>query len=114
MSEPYFTFTKDKKTGKFDILGPIEFMKKGNHVTVTKADGSESEAILGEIGKPFIAKFGPLAGSEVAIGKIATKQESQQGDRPRPTKKCWECGQEFSFHDAQVNDGDWNDSYCGC
>jgi hypothetical protein len=31
-----------------------------------------------------------------------------------PTKRCWECGCEFTFGQAKRNDGDWGDSYCGC
>lgn len=31
-----------------------------------------------------------------------------------PTKRCWECGKEFTFAQAKRNDGDWRDSYCGC
>jgi hypothetical protein len=30
------------------------------------------------------------------------------------TKRCWECGRQFTQHDARTNDGDWSDSYCGC
>ncbi len=30
------------------------------------------------------------------------------------TKRCWECGRSFTFHDAKSNGGDWHDSYCGC
>ena len=29
-------------------------------------------------------------------------------------KRCWECGRMFTYADAKRNDGDWNDSYCGC
>jgi hypothetical protein len=31
-----------------------------------------------------------------------------------PTKRCWECGNEFTFSQAKRNDGDWKDGYCGC
>lgn len=31
-----------------------------------------------------------------------------------PTKRCWECGKEFTFAQAKRNGGDWRDSYCGC
>ena len=30
------------------------------------------------------------------------------------TKRCWECGREFTRGDAYRNEGDWNDGYCGC
>ena len=30
------------------------------------------------------------------------------------TKRCWECGGTFTYADAKRNDGDWQDSYCGC
>ena len=31
-----------------------------------------------------------------------------------PTKRCWECGCEFTFAQAKKNGGEWRDSYCGC
>jgi hypothetical protein len=31
-----------------------------------------------------------------------------------PTKRCWECGCEFTFAQAKSHGGDWRDSYCGC
>jgi hypothetical protein len=31
-----------------------------------------------------------------------------------PTKVCWECGRVFTYAECKRNDGDWNESYCGC
>lgn len=36
------------------------------------------------------------------------------GQGGAPTKRCWECGCEFTYSDAKRRDGDWSDSYCGC
>lgn len=30
------------------------------------------------------------------------------------TKRCWECGREFTSYDAYRNEGDWSNGYCGC
>lgn len=29
-------------------------------------------------------------------------------------RQCWECGCPFTWADANNNDGDWNEGYCGC
>lgn len=52
----------------------------------------------------------------VAPDKLAAAQaivEALKGTSA-PTKRCWECGCEFTFAQAKRNDGDWRDSYCGC
>ena len=41
--------------------------------------------------------------------------------QPKPvykpeTKRCWECGCEFTYAECRRNGGDWNENggYCGC
>ena len=41
--------------------------------------------------------------------------------QPKPeykpeTKRCWECGMEFTYAECKRNGGDWNENggYCGC
>jgi hypothetical protein len=35
---------------------------------------------------------------------------------PPQTKRCWECGREFTYAECKRNSGDWNENggYCGC
>jgi hypothetical protein len=52
----------------------------------------------------------------VAQDKLAAAQavvNALKGTGPA-TKRCWECGCEFTFAQAKRNDGDWKDGYCGC
>ena len=30
------------------------------------------------------------------------------------TRKCWECGCDFTWRECKANDGEWSDFYCGC
>lgn len=30
------------------------------------------------------------------------------------TQVCWECGCSFTYRECKANDGEWNESYCGC
>lgn len=52
----------------------------------------------------------------VAPDKLAAAQnvvEALKGTSA-PTKRCWECGCEFTFAQSKRGDADWRDSYCGC
>lgn len=40
------------------------------------------------------------------------KEDKKEDDGP--TKTCWECGCAFTYRFAKKNEGDWQDSYCGC
>ena len=44
------------------------------------------------------------------VGAAPAKAAHNHG----PTKTCWECGRRFTYFDCKRNDGDWNESYCGC
>ena len=101
-------FTKNKQSGKYDVIGPVEEMIVGKDVTVTKADGTVTTVVLHTASKPFVAKFGPNAGKQVCIGACTSKKDRG------PTKVCWECGREFTQYDANTSDGSWFESHCGC
>ena len=42
------------------------------------------------------------------------RSSSHSHSTSSPTKRCWECGCEFTFAQSKKGDGDWGDSYCGC
>jgi|GEM_PF-5920650 len=87
-----FTFTKNKKTGNFDVIGPANQMREGATVTVTKRSGETKTVTLGRVGRSFRAKFGPLQGQQAAIAKIAhngqysARERYQMGDMYKGTK----------------------------
>lgn len=66
------TFTKNKQTGKYDVIGLADQMEEGATVAVTKADGSTSTVTLGRVSRPFTGKFGQLKGKRCAIASIAS------------------------------------------
>lgn len=39
---------------------------------------------------------------------------SEKASDTAATKRCWECGCQFTQHDARSRGGDWRESYCGC
>lgn len=47
----------------------------------------------------------------VTEAPVSERQSRNDGSQ---TKRCWECGCAFTYGDAKRNDGDWQDSYCGC
>jgi hypothetical protein len=104
------SFTKNKTTGAYDIIGPTELLKEGASVTVTTKDGGTRSVICGRPTKPFVAKFGPLAGQTVSIAvckpaastypgtsrahprRNGTYECEECGDRVFPGTTCWETG----------------------
>lgn len=53
-----------------------------------------------------------MARKLVAGAAVAVPRARYTGSQN--TKRCWECGRQFTYSDAKRNDGDWRDSYCGC
>jgi hypothetical protein len=47
------------------------------------------------------------AKAQALVGTVPAKTGGE-------TKRCWECGNTFTYADAKANNGDWKDSYCGC
>lgn len=62
---------------------------------VAPEKAEEAQAIVAGAGPAKARSFGARSGSA-------------------PTKRCWECGCSFTYGQAKANDGDWQDSYCGC
>lgn len=81
----------------------------GARVTVTKASGETKSETIGQV---------LWTGADKSTGQtISLCTIRRQANGPRAggeTKTCWECGCTFSYADCRANDGDWQDSYCGC
>lgn len=76
-----FSFTKDKRTGDYDVIGPANSMREGETVTVTKKSGQTKQVKLGRVSRPFTAKFGPLKGQQAAIAKVASNGRMSSRER---------------------------------
>jgi hypothetical protein len=93
------TYTMNKQTGAFDIIGPVESLREGATVVVTKKDGRTATVVVGPVSKPFIAKFGPCTGKQVAIAKVGfSNGGNASGGRGRGRGRggryeCDECGE---------------------
>lgn len=66
------TFTKNKQTGKFDIIG--QGLVEGATVTVAKKDGSTTTVTIGKPSREFVAKFGPNEGKKVSIAPVVSSK----------------------------------------
>ena len=109
------TWTKDKRTGDFAVIGLAEDLQAGRTVEVHKKDGTSSNVQLVKVGKSFTAKFGKHEGEQVAIATVAPRRfGGSNGGSSGATKRCWECGCAFTYAECKRNDGDWQDGYCGC
>lgn len=95
-------FTKNKRTGRFDVIGPVSELRVGN-VIVTKKDGSTSEVEVLRLSRPFVAKFGPNEGKECVIGTVAdrrTDHTSQYCGYPCPVTGLKCCPENGPCHDC--------------
>ena len=83
------SYTKNKQTGYFDIIGPSSEMVEGRTVTVTLASGATKRVTVGKVSKPFEARFGANVGKSVCIAKIMSSGSavSRNGGNV-----CAECG----------------------
>ncbi len=105
------------KEDKWAVFGPASEVKVGT-VTVTKKDQSTKQERVVAVSKSFNVDgvphcYGYLE-EKKAEGQASTPQVSKPQRGNAQTKQCWECGRRFTYADAKANDGDWNDSYCGC
>lgn len=87
------SFTKNKNTGNWDVIGPVAEIEEGCFCKVTKADGSTTTVTIGKVSKAFIAKFGPHKGKECVIGTVKEEKSSASyGGKAPGGRKCPECG----------------------
>jgi hypothetical protein len=108
------TFTKNKQTGAYDVIGPEAAMREGYSVEVTKKDGTITIVTLGRVSRPFTAKFGPCAGMKVAIASVIPSA-SDLGRVRQPvtsystgTREC-SCGKRSGIW---FDGGEWVCSSC--
>lgn len=99
------TFTKNKQTGNWDIIGPeVARSREGDTLTVTKSSGETTTVNIGRPSKIFLAKFGRHAGQRVAIARVKKSSPKKRRiwvgmDCPCCDSEpldhnlsCWECG----------------------
>jgi hypothetical protein len=65
------TFTKNKQTGAYDVIGSPDEIRAGGWCEVSKKSGGVERVPISRVSKPFTAKFGPNEGQTVVIGTIA-------------------------------------------
>jgi hypothetical protein len=87
----------------------LDFWKPVSEIRITKTyQRRESNNFYGrkqDLGYPT------LSGIRNFIEK---KRSEEKSGVQEETKRCWECGCSFTKQDARSNQGDWQDSYCGC
>ena len=98
------TWTRNKKTGKWNILAVGDHWKEGDTLTVYKKDGSSQEVVAGRCSKPFEGKYGPTAGQMCQFITPARRDGGSGGngggrytcddcgDVVVPGSSCWETG----------------------
>jgi hypothetical protein len=102
------TFTKNKKTDAYDVIGTIEEMCIGN-VEVSKKDGTTTYVCIGRLSREFTAKFGPLKGKKCKIGTIENRTErggnlnSEYCGFPCPVTKRRCCAKNGPCHDCRLD-----------
>ena len=67
------TFTKNKRTGKFDVIGLKEEVAIGD-VVVTRKDGTESVVWVYSVSRSFTGKYGENKGQDCVIGRIGRRE----------------------------------------
>lgn len=87
------TFTKNKRTGDYDVIGLAGEIVEGGSCTVTKRDGSTKTVTIGRVSKPFAAKFGPLKGQQCVIGTVVYHRAYAGGGYDDGMVRCCHCGQ---------------------
>jgi hypothetical protein len=94
------TFTKNSRTGKFDIIGPVSAMVEGATLTVVTKSGGAKQVVCGKPSRPFVAKFGVNAGSEVAIAAFQWVASKPSSAGPRHYAKPSSSGRKYECEDC--------------
>lgn len=84
-------FTKNKSTGKYDVIGLANEMRVGD-VVVTKKDGTETTVSVRKVSRTFLAKFGAYKGQQCRIGTIQTNPVKRRYHYDEDNE-CELCGQ---------------------
>jgi hypothetical protein len=93
------TFSKNKKTGNYDVIGLASEIKPHTHVTVRLKNGSTKDVYIYAVSKPFVSKFGELAGRSVRFGYTTSP------DTASKSKSCDECGGAGAQHSRTDSSG---------
>jgi len=67
------TFSRNKRTGKFDVVGPVDQVQVGE-VTAEKRDGTTKTVYVYRVSKPFIGRFGETKGMQCVFGSVGTRE----------------------------------------
>lgn len=100
------TFTRNNRTGQFDVIGPADVIHDGATVIVHKKDGSTTTVTISRATKPFVGKFGPLQGQQCRMGTVAQSHRRSSGRKsgycyypcPVTGRKC--CPENGPCHDC--------------
>lgn len=97
------TFTKNKQTGQYDVIGPVSEVAIGS-VCVTKRSGESTTVHVSRVSKSFVAKFGPSAGQPCRIGTVAAQRQRRDSAYcyypcPVTGRKC--CPENGPCHDCE-------------
>ena len=97
MNEFKCQFTKNRKTGAYDVTVPAD-AKPGDIVPVYKKNGDVEEVRLGRVGKAFEGKYAPNEGVMMAIAVI----DHGTGDAtPESGSVCPTCNQVIPTNTGQ-------------
>jgi len=102
------TYTK-LRDGSWGIRAQ-EPLTAGQAVTVAKRDGTTQTETVDKI--VWTGEDGTTLATIQPRRKAASASSARRSHAE--TKTCWECGLPFTRAHARANDGDWQDSYCGC
>jgi len=101
-SQCLVTFSRNKKTGRFDVVGPVDQVQIGS-VDVAKKDGTTKTVTVYKLSKPFVGKFGPTKGMECVFGTVGRADYNREDycwhDCPVTGLKC--CPTNGPCHDCQ-------------
>lgn len=107
--------------GRADYKGKsylvIAVSKDGARFLLAFTDGSKkwwADAALVTWTKRYNGERPVTIGSLKRFVERIKADEQAKASGTAETRRCWECGRDFSYMDAKRNDGDWQDGYCGC
>ena len=96
----------------------VPALKNGTEekMTITAKYAGKCKACGGQINEGDKIEWTKEDGARHVGCKAGTNRvaNARVGYASYQTKRCWECGCNFTYADCKANDGDWSESYCGC
>lgn len=80
-------FTRNRQTGAFDVITTDVNVKRGDTITVTKKNGTETIVLIDYVGREFVGRFGAFAGVPTVICRTRAANR-----RAANRTRCRECG----------------------